>query len=519
MVRFSASFRAIVRDSEPRKTSLENPETRVERRAPSSDQSAGEASRAAHRCGRRAPRSGRTRSTVRGGENGRSRGVDSASTSFASGFLARYTAAPEANEATFAPCVETKNNPQRADADGLKSAMRALGDRRVKRPRPARSRTCTLDSLHVCLSHALDARSDALPRRLAPGARRSRAVRRAERRGRDGTRRRPPRFARRDVPCDATCRASHDDAHNAPSWFRPSRPPELTSRGRCPARRAVGRCARRVVAAKTTFRSGARRTFARIVGRDWTVVWGSMRKRYLIGYLIGQRIRSKDREDLRRKGKSLTPQERCQTEPRNWREARFFGSSSLHEARCEEKSAGMSRTPHTARSRRPRVSPDRARLPGRGRDQPRRSARTHGVRRARSEPPAARRAATSPPLPLGPRNRHLFALPVARAYARAGGMSLSVRVRDGRVRVRPTEKYWTDYEDWKVRPPIALEAPRHERSSRENEKACGVAAAVVLIISRPEVSWKNVFVLFLKDRLTAFRAPHAASHTSVCRHS
>ena len=79
------------------------------------------------------------------------------STAFASGFLAR--AAPEANEATFAPCVETKNNPQRADADGLKSAMRALGDRRVKRPRPARSRTCTLDSLHVCLSHALDARS------------------------------------------------------------------------------------------------------------------------------------------------------------------------------------------------------------------------------------------------------------------------------------------------------------------------------------------------------------------------
>ena len=127
------------------------------------------------------------------------------STAFASGFLAR--AAPEANEATFAPCVETKNNPQRADADGLKSAMRALGDRRVKRPRPARSRTCTLDSLHVCLSHALDARSDALPRRLSLRARRSRAVRRAcffpPRDGTNAVLRgsRARRAVRRDVPC------------------------------------------------------------------------------------------------------------------------------------------------------------------------------------------------------------------------------------------------------------------------------------------------------------------------------
>ena len=139
----------------------------------------------------------------------------------ASGSLAR--AAPEANEATFAPDVETKNIPQRADADGLKSAMRALGDRRVKRRRPARSRTCTLDALHVCLSHALDARSDALPRRLSLRARRSRAVRRACFFPRETGPMPSSAVRARDVPCDATCRASHDDAHN-PSWFRPSRP-------------------------------------------------------------------------------------------------------------------------------------------------------------------------------------------------------------------------------------------------------------------------------------------------------
>ena len=130
--------------------------------------------------------------------------VGCSSTAFASGFLAR--AAPEANEATFAPDVETKNIPQRADADGLKSAKRALGDRRVKRPRPARSRTCTLDSLHVCLSHALDVRSDALPRRLSLRPSEPRGASRVLFPPRDGTNAvlrgsRARRAVRRDVPC------------------------------------------------------------------------------------------------------------------------------------------------------------------------------------------------------------------------------------------------------------------------------------------------------------------------------
>ena len=90
-------------------------------------------------------------------------------------------------------------------------------------------------------------------------------------------------------------------------------------------------------------------------------------------------------------------------------------------------------------------------------------------------------------------------------------------------RVRPTEKYWTDYEDWKVRPPTR--SRRLDTSVRPEERKsprCRVrrSSSVVRVVpSRPEVSWKNVFFLFLSDRLTAFRALHAASHTSVCRHS
>ena len=86
-------------------------------------------------------------------------------------------------------------------------------------------------------------------------------------------------------------------------------------------------------------------------------------------------------------------------------------------------------------------------------------------------------------------------------------------------RVRPTEKYWTDYEDWKVRPPTRSRRLDTSVRPERTKKPAVSGAAVVRIISRPEVSWKNVFVLILKDRLTAFRALRAASHTSVCRHS
>jgi hypothetical protein len=56
---------------------------------------------------------------------------------------------------------------------------RAPGNRRVHRPRPARSRTCTLDALHVRRTSPLDARSERYRGRLDLRARRSRAVRRA----------------------------------------------------------------------------------------------------------------------------------------------------------------------------------------------------------------------------------------------------------------------------------------------------------------------------------------------------
>ena len=44
--------------------------------------------------------------------------------------------------------------------------------------------------------------------------------------------------------------------------------------------------------------------------------------------------------------------------------------------------------------------------------------------------------------------------------------------------------------------PDALEAARHERSSRENEKACGVGCGGRPdIIHDPRFRWRNVFVL------------------------
>lgn len=114
-----------------------------------------------------------------------------------------------------------------------------------------------------------------------------------------------------------------------------------------------------------------------------------------------------------------------------------------------------------------------------------------------------------------------FICPTGRASVRGGrgGMSTASASATDVGRVRPTEKYWTDYEDWKVRPPTRSRRLDTSVRPERTKKPAVSGAAVVLIISRPEVSWKNVFVLFLKDRLTAFRAPHAASHTSVCRHS
>ena len=67
-------------------------------------------------------------------------------------------------------------------------------------------------------------------------------------------------------------------------------------------------------------------------------------------------------------------------------------------------------------------------------------------------------------------------------------------------RVRPTEKYWTDYEDWKVRPTTREERrERRERSSKTKEKAslsvvsaCG--GRFSLLHARGEVS--RVFLFF-----------------------
>ena len=244
-----------------------------------------------------------------------------------------------------------------------------------------------------------------------------------------------------------------------------------------------------------------------------------MRKRYLIGYLIGQRIRSKDREDLRRKGKSLTPQERCQTEPRNWREVIFWFELSARRSLRERESEGACREPRTPPGPAGPACPRIALGSRRGRDQPRRlRERTACGRALRASLGASRRDESL--IAVGTQ-KPTFICPTGRASVRGGrgGMSTASASATDVGRVRPTEKYWTDYEDWKVRPPTRSRRLDTSVRPERTKKPAVSGAAVVLIISRPEVSWKNVLFLFLKDRLTAFRAPHAASHTSVCRHS
>ena len=142
----------------------------------------------------------------------------------------RGSLARRARRTRRSPCVETKNNPQRADADGEKRARARRQARET--PPTGRSRTCT--RLPACLlSHALDARPDALPRRLSLRARRAaRCVARAFSPAR-GDQSRPPRFAReravrRDVPCVPTMQPE----------LVPSESPVSSLRGRCPARRA-----------------------------------------------------------------------------------------------------------------------------------------------------------------------------------------------------------------------------------------------------------------------------------------
>ena len=67
-------------------------------------------------------------------------------------------------------------------------------------------------------------------------------------------------------------------------------------------------------------------------------------------------------------------------------------------------------------------------------------------------------------------------------------------------RVRPTEKYWKDYEDWKVRPTTRSRRERPERSSRELTRWCRRAAVV---FSRARRLRFRVFSFFFPPRSRA----------------
>lgn len=53
-------------------------------------------------------------------------------------------------------------------------------------------------------------------------------------------------------------------------------------------------------------------------------------------------------------------------------------------------------------------------------------------------------------------------------------------------RVRPTEKYWTDYEDWKVRPPTR--SRRLDTSVRPERTKKPAVSGTAVVLSRPESS-------------------------------
>jgi hypothetical protein len=122
---------------------------------------------------------------------------------------------------------------------------RAPGNRRVHRPRPARSRTCTLDALHVRRTSRFRralGRVTAEDSTSAPvGAARC-VARKCSPRECDQCR--PPRSAR--ATCRATRRAVRPPTEHTTRTRSVRVARELTSRGRCPARRVLAPAPRQI---------------------------------------------------------------------------------------------------------------------------------------------------------------------------------------------------------------------------------------------------------------------------------
>ena len=245
-----------------------------------------------------------------------------------------------------------------------------------------------------------------------------------------------------------------------------------------------------------------------------------MRRRYLIGYLIGQRIQT---QRSRRSAKKIADSRGSRdAKPKTEELARsvfFWFELSARRSFAKRKSEGHVANPaHRPVPPVPRVPGSRS---ARGAVATNRGARANARRAARALCASFGASRRDESLVAVGTQKPTFICPTGRASVRGGrgGMSTASASATDVGRVRPTEKYWTDYEDWKVRPPTRSRRLDTSVRPERTKKPAVSGAAVVRIIRRPEVSWKNVFVLFLKDRLTAFRALHAASHTSVCRHS
>ena len=217
-----------------------------------------------------------------------------------------------------------------------------------------------------------------------------------------------------------------------------------------------------------------------------------MRKRYLI-YLIGQRIRSKIEKICVEKKIADSAGEPNRKPAELARSDFWFELYSF---------ARKSREPRTA-------VPPALRVPGSrsargGRDQPapanaRRAAPPSGA--SRRDDPHCRWAHPKPTI-----------CPTGRASVRGGrgGMSTASASATDVCRVRPTEKYWTDYEDWKVRPPTRSRRLDTSVRPERTKKPAVSGAAVVLIILVPR--FRETFLFYSPDRLTAFRALARFAH-------
>ena len=173
-----------------------------------------------------------------------------------------------------------------------------------------------------------------------------------------------------------------------------------------------------------------------------------------------------------------------------------FRNVPRHSGRREKR--GASREPRT-----PPGPAGPARVPGsrsaRGALATARGARENARRRA-SRPRASLGASrpAHPSLPLG--ETDIFC-PTGRASGAEGrgGMSTASASATEVGRVRPTEKYWTDYEDWKVRPTTREERrERRERSSKGKGVSLGGVGVRRSFFSRARRGFACVFFFFLQ---------------------